>query len=108
MTNVRHYRTKNSVKTRLFLLAVSVVVITPAGNEGAQAQPPRQPARIEGLSRQPTQAASDALLDPSDAVLLLLDHQTGLFQTVKDVPLRDLRANTVALAKIAGQMKIPI
>src|SRR5438128_3322882 len=26
-----------------------------------------------------------ALLDPSDTVLLLLDHQSGLFQTVKDI-----------------------
>jgi nicotinamidase-related amidase len=74
----------------------------------AQAQTARQQARIEGISRQPTQAARQALLDPHDTVVLLLDHQTGLFQTVKDVPLRDLRANTVALAKIAEQAKIPI
>jgi nicotinamidase-related amidase len=74
----------------------------------AQAQNARQQARIEGISRQPTQAASQVLLDPNDAVVLLLDHQTGLFQTVKDVPLRDLRANTVALAKIAEQAKMPI
>ena len=40
--------------------------------------------------------------------MLLLDHQRGLFQTVKDVPLRDLRANTVALAKIAELAKVPI
>jgi nicotinamidase-related amidase len=74
----------------------------------AQTQNARQQARIEGISRQPTQAASQVLLDPNDTVVLLLDHQTGLFQTVKDVPLRDLRANTVALAKIAEQAKMPI
>jgi nicotinamidase-related amidase len=49
-----------------------------------------------------------ALIDPSDAVLLLLDHQTGLFQTVKDVPITDLRANTVMLAKLATLFNIPI
>jgi hypothetical protein len=38
---------------------------------------------IQGLSRQPSEAAAAALITPSDAVLLLLDHQTGLFQTVK-------------------------
>jgi hypothetical protein len=27
-------------------------------------------------------------------LLVLLDHQTGLFQTVKDIPVRDLRATT--------------
>ena len=42
-----------------------------------------------------------ALLDPSDTVLLLLDHQTGLFQTVKDVGITELRNNTVLLAKVA-------
>jgi len=40
--------------------------------------------------------------------VLLLDHQTGLFQTVKDVPLRDLRAHTVVLAKIAELANAPI
>ena len=74
----------------------------------AQAQNTAQQPQIEGLSRQPTRAANDALLNPNDAVLLLLDHQTGLFQTVKDVPLTVLRANTVALAKIAEQAKMPI
>jgi nicotinamidase-related amidase len=48
------------------------------------------------------------LLDPSDAVLLLLDHQTGLFQTVKDVSITDLRTNTVMLARLATLFKIPI
>jgi hypothetical protein len=40
-----------------------------------------------------------ALIDPADAVILLLDHQTGLFQTVKDIDVAQLRANTIALAK---------
>jgi nicotinamidase-related amidase len=48
------------------------------------------------------------LLDPSDTVLLLLDHQAGLFQTVKDVPVDDLRRNVVVLTKLAKLMKIPI
>jgi nicotinamidase-related amidase len=48
------------------------------------------------------------LLDPSDTVLLLLDHQAGLFQTVKDVPVADLRRNVVVLAKLATLLKIPV
>jgi nicotinamidase-related amidase len=67
-----------------------------------------QGAPIPGLSRQPSPAAAKVFLDPSDTVLLLLDHQTGLFQTVKDIPVDDLRANTVVLAKIAELAKIPI
>ena len=67
-----------------------------------------QGAPIPGLSRQPSAAAAEVFLDPSDTVLLLLDHQTGLFQTVKDIPVDDLRANTVVLAKVAELAKIPI
>jgi hypothetical protein len=38
-----------------------------------------------------------ALPDPSDNVILLLDHQTSLFQTVKDIGVAELRANTTIL-----------
>src|SRR5262249_35769424 len=48
------------------------------------------------------------LLNPSDTVILLLDHQTGLFQTVKDIPVADLRRNTTVLAKLGTLLKIPI
>ena len=44
----------------------------------------------------------------SDAVLLLLDHQTGLFQTVKDIPVDDLRRNTTTLAEVAELLKVPV
>lgn len=49
-----------------------------------------------------------ALIDPADTVLLLLDHQSGLFQTVKDIGVAELRTNTIALAKLATLMKIPV
>jgi nicotinamidase-related amidase len=49
-----------------------------------------------------------ALLNPSDTVILLLDHQAGLFQTVKDIEVAELRRNTVMLAKLATLLKIPV
>jgi len=49
-----------------------------------------------------------ALLDPADTVILLLDHQSGLFLTVKDISVSELRANTVMLAKLATLLKIPV
>lgn len=49
-----------------------------------------------------------ALIDPSDTVMLLLDHQTGLFLTVKDIGITDLRRNTQLLAKLATLYKIPV
>ncbi|MGB7158043.1 MAG: isochorismatase family protein [Tepidisphaeraceae bacterium] len=87
---------------------VALIVHTPNDPAHAQAQDAKPAAAIPGLSRQPSAAAREVLLDPNDTVVLLLDHQTGLFQTVKDVPLRDLRANTVVLAKIAELAKAPI
>jgi nicotinamidase-related amidase len=47
-----------------------------------------------------------ALFDVSDTVMLLLDHQAGLFQTVKDISVAELRANTTMLAKLATLLKI--
>ena len=49
-----------------------------------------------------------ALIDTSDAVILLLDHQAGLFQTVKDITVTELRNNTIMLAKLATLLKIPV
>jgi nicotinamidase-related amidase len=54
------------------------------------------------------QAPAPRLMEADDAVILLLDHQTGLFQTVKDIPVQDLRTNTIVLARIAGLAKVPV
>lgn len=47
------------------------------------------------------------MIDPDDAVLLLIDHQSGLFQLVKDIELPVLRSNVIALAKAARLARIP-
>jgi nicotinamidase-related amidase len=49
-----------------------------------------------------------ALMNVDDSVLLLLDHQSGLFQTVKDITVAELRANVSALARIATLLKLPV
>ena len=49
-----------------------------------------------------------ALINVDDTVLLLLDHQAGLFQTVKDITVAELRANVIALARIATLLKMPV
>ena len=49
-----------------------------------------------------------ALMNAANTALLLLDHQTGLFQTVKDISVSELRANTAMLAKLAALMKVPL
>jgi nicotinamidase-related amidase len=47
------------------------------------------------------------MIDPDDAVMLLIDHQSGLFQLVRDIELPVLRSNVTALAKVARLAKIP-
>jgi len=47
------------------------------------------------------------MIDPNDAVMLLIDHQSGLFQLVKDIELPVLRQNVIALAKASRLAKIP-
>jgi nicotinamidase-related amidase len=49
-----------------------------------------------------------ALIDPADTVVLLLDHQSGLFQTVKDIPVADLRRNVEMIAKLCTLLNIPV
>jgi nicotinamidase-related amidase len=63
---------------------------------------------LSGAASAQGQAPSPRLMEANDAVLLLLDHQTGLFQTVKDIPVQDLRTNTVVLARAAGLAKVPV
>jgi nicotinamidase-related amidase len=47
------------------------------------------------------------MINPKDAVMLLVDHQSGLFQLVKDIDLPKLRANAAALSKVAHLAKLP-
>ena len=91
---------KNALYALATTLAVGIIALIP----NAFAQTPTPDARSSVL---PTGGGA-ALLDPSDAVILLLDHQAGLFQTVKDISVAELRSNTVMLAKLATLMKIPV
>ncbi len=50
----------------------------------------------------------NGMLDPDDAVILLIDHQSGLFNTVRDVPIPDLRNYVIAIAKTATLLNIPV
>jgi nicotinamidase-related amidase len=84
------------------IAALALVVLSPTSSALAQTGSPTQ-----GSSVLPTGGGA-ALLDPSDTVILLLDHQTGLFQTVKDISVAELRSNTIMLAKLATLFKIPV
>jgi nicotinamidase-related amidase len=48
------------------------------------------------------------MINRDDVVMLLIDHQSGLFNLVKDMPVPQLRNNVIALAKVATMLKIPV
>ena len=48
------------------------------------------------------------MIDVNDTAMLLIDHQSGLFQTIGDMPMPELRARAAALAKMATLCKIPV
>jgi nicotinamidase-related amidase len=87
---------------RVLAAALAFGILSPDPNVFAQATPPAGPSSVL-----PTGGGA-ALLDSSDTVILLLDHQAGLFQTVKDISVSELRANVSMLAKLATLLKIPV
>jgi len=48
------------------------------------------------------------IIDPNDSAMLLIDHQSGLFQTINDMPMPKLRAHAAALAKMATLCRLPV
>lgn len=48
------------------------------------------------------------VIDPDQAAMLLIDHQSGLFQTIGDLPFTTVRAHAAALAKMASLAGLPV
>jgi nicotinamidase-related amidase len=69
-------------------------------------EPDGKNAIHDGIEHEP--GGGKGLLDPTDTALLLLDHQAGLLQTVKDISVAELRANTTMLAKLAALVKLSL
>jgi nicotinamidase-related amidase len=93
-----------ALAVRAFAALLAMPMIAPPQLTMAQAAQGRSTVGAHVLST----GGGQALMDPADTVILLLDHQSGLFQTVKDISVAELRANTVALAKLATLLKIPV
>ena len=52
--------------------------------------------------------AGDNRLSKDNAALLLVDHQTGLFQLVRDYNFDEFKNNVLALADVALLYKLPV
>jgi len=97
-------RTSTAVKHLFRSAAVVAALLTLLAPLGAAQAPPAEASRSSVLST----GGGAGLLDTSDSVILLLDHQSGLFQTVQDISVAELRNNTILLAKLAALLKIPV
>lgn len=51
---------------------------------------------------------SDALFTPEDTAVLLIDHQLGTMSWVRSMPIDDMKANALALAKAAKALDMPL
>jgi nicotinamidase-related amidase len=93
---------KKTVRVLTALLMLALI--------GPQQLPTAQAAEGESAARSSvlSTGGGQALLDTSDTVILLLDHQSGLFQSVKDIDVAELRRNVVMLARLATILKIPV
>jgi nicotinamidase-related amidase len=98
MKRLQSSRTVASLFILALLVAGALVILSAGDRVNAQQQMPGSAKTVAG----------GVLLDPSDTAILLLDHQSGLFQTVKDISVAELRTNTIVLAKLATLLKIPV
>lgn len=92
------------MKRREMLIAGAAVgAATVLGTPATAADETAAATKTEGNDM----TANKWMIDPQDAVLLLIDHQSGLFQLVRDMEYRELRNNVTALTKMAKIAKLP-
>jgi nicotinamidase-related amidase len=89
---------RRSVRNRLTFRSIRLLTLGTLGLVGPAAT----------FAQNAQTSAGKVLMNPADVVILLIDHQTGLFQTVKDISVAELRNNTAVLAKLAAVTKTPV
>jgi nicotinamidase-related amidase len=53
-------------------------------------------------------AKDNGLMDPAYSVLLMVDHQSGLLQVVKDLSVSELRTSVSVISKAASLAGVPV
>lgn len=77
------------------------------GRDDRVHRPLDQPVSLEGAEGL-TMTTKMPTFTPADSVLVLIDHQTGTMQLIKNIPLEVVKRNTLALAKTAKILNIPV
>jgi nicotinamidase-related amidase len=84
----------------------AVVAAVALGAGAAAATPAALPTQEENLAMSSPHLYERLTRD--NAVLLLVDHQVGLYTGVRDIDTRELKHNVVGLTKAALALKVPI
>lgn len=99
---------RNFIKNAGFGMAGAMVAAGPAFAEASSAAPHTKSVLPTPFRKDsPVNKTINTMIDVNDAVMLLIDHQSGLFQLVQDMDTLTLRNNVTALAKVAHLSKIP-
>jgi nicotinamidase-related amidase len=91
--------------------SVSAVALAPLAAGMAAAALPASAATSSNKESNAMTASQNAylnLLSRENTVLLLTDHQVGLYTGVRDITVGDLKHNVVALAKAARILGVPV
>lgn len=86
--------------------SVGALALAPLAGSAASVSPPSTHLRQTAVSEAAIPGA--LMLDRNHAVLLLTDHQVGLYTGVRDMSVGELKHNVVALAKAARVLGVPI
>ncbi len=93
----------HSIKAKMLGLAMSALAVTASAASAAATVPGAAHGTAVSVTGAPL-----SLLSRDDTVLVLVDHQVGLFTGVRDIGVADLKHNVVALAKAAKALGVPV
>lgn len=96
------------MKTIRLLQTILVSVALAAGAAATGAHAATDAASAASHTESAPNGMPLTMLSRDNTVLLLVDHQVGLFTGVRDMPVADLKHNVVALAKAAKAMGVPV
>lgn len=100
-SQVNSQRQRRSLPTLLSTLALAF--LAQVGTTPVLAKPSQRDSVVTPARNPPAR-----LLDPADAIIVLIDHQTALSRTVRDITPQELRDNTIALVRLAALARIPV
>src|SRR5262245_31697316 len=91
---------KQAIRRTVATVALAAAAALGGITQVAQAAPP--------AAANPTASVRYERLTKDNAVLLIVDHQVGLYTGVRDIDTLNLKHNIVGLTKAAQALKVPV